>query len=109
MIGRDELDHRFGVHKARLEGPAGTDKHHAEMRIQFKAFAQVLDQLLPDSREKTIAFTELETASMWAHKALAMGGVLLDDHQIVEPPKEIEGLSERDLVGPEAPVSRYPH
>lgn len=69
-LGRSEIEGRFGRHKAALEGPAAPEEH-AKLREKWMAFAEELDTLLEDGRAKSIAFTELESASMWTHKALA--------------------------------------
>lgn len=71
-IGRDELKNRFGWHKPTGEGPINTGGIHADMRLRFENFAAYLDVVLPDGREKDISIAQLETAAMWAHKAVAM-------------------------------------
>lgn len=70
-IGTQEIDHRFGFHKATIEGENATLPSHRALRLTFKEFAAVLDEILPPGRAKSVAFTELENASMWAHKAVA--------------------------------------
>lgn len=70
-IGLPEIEHRFGFHKATVEGANATLPKHTELRIKFRELAAVLDKALPDGRAKNVAFTELENASMWAHKAVA--------------------------------------
>jgi hypothetical protein len=71
MIGNDEIEHRFGFHKATIEGDNATLPKHRDTRLKFRAFAEFLDSVLPEGRAKSVAFTELENASMWSHKALA--------------------------------------
>ena len=78
-LGGEEVANRFGHHKAAIEGPTATPEDHAELRQQFMDLANLLDWSLPESREKSVAFTELETASMWAHKALAKSNPLAED------------------------------
>lgn len=70
-IGEAAIEHRFGFHKATIEGANATAPKHAALRIAFRLFAHVLDGILPPGRTKALVFTELETASMWAHKAIA--------------------------------------
>jgi hypothetical protein len=41
------------------------------IRATAKAFAQVVDDQCPESREKSLAFTKLEEAVMWANAAIA--------------------------------------
>ena len=71
MLGREEIEHRFGFHKATIEGENATLPKHALLRREFKRFAAILDEVLPAGRAKSVTFTELENASMWAHKAVA--------------------------------------
>lgn len=71
MLGSEEIEHRFGYHKATIEGENATLPKHRDTRIEFRAFAEFLDEILPEGRAKSVAFTELENASMWAHKAIA--------------------------------------
>lgn len=71
MLGDEEIESRFGFHKGTIEGPNATAPRHADLRRAFMGFATMLDDVLPESRAKYVAFTELEAASMWAHKAIA--------------------------------------
>lgn len=70
-IGEAEIESRFGFHKASIEGENATAPKHADLREVYKDFANHLDNILPDSRDKNLAFTALEEASMWSHKAIA--------------------------------------
>lgn len=70
-FGKDEIEHRFGQHAAAIEGDGATKQDHADLRAKFKELGNHLDQILPVGREKSLAMTQLEDASMWAHKALA--------------------------------------
>lgn len=70
-IGAEEIEHRFGFHKATIEGPNATLPDHRDTRVLFKQLGTALDQILPPGRAKNVAFTTLEDASMWAHKAIA--------------------------------------
>lgn len=72
MFGIEEIENRFGFHKAAIEGPNANNDDHAYLRNEFQNLAVALDKILPDDRAKAVAFTELETASMWSHKALAL-------------------------------------
>lgn len=62
-----EVEKRFGKSKANIESPSNR-QFHASVRGKFVEFAHWLDENLPDGRAKSVMFTELETASMWAHK-----------------------------------------
>jgi hypothetical protein len=66
-----EIEHRFGFHKATIEGENATLPRHRDLRLRFREFAEYLAELLPEGRAKSVAFTELENASMWSHKAIA--------------------------------------
>lgn len=70
-IGAEDIEHRFGFHKATIEGSNATLPAHRDTRLLFRQLAEGLDVILPPGRAKSVAFTELETASMWAHKAIA--------------------------------------
>ena len=71
MIGSEEIENRFGFHKATIEGSNASLPKHMKVRRLFKELANELDDLAPSSRSKYVAFTELENASMWFHKAIA--------------------------------------
>lgn len=70
-MNKEEIEHRFGFHKATIEGPNATLPKHRDLRILFRKFAEEIDAILPDGRAKSVAFTNLEDASMWSHKAVA--------------------------------------
>jgi hypothetical protein len=78
-LGPEEIENRFGFHKAAIEGPHATAPKHSQLRIQFKEIAYFLDDVLPSSREKSLAITHLEEASMWSHKAVAKTAPLEED------------------------------
>lgn len=70
-IGAEEIEHRFGFHKATIEGENATLPMHRDVRLLFREFAERLDEILVPGRAKAVAFTNLEDASMWSHKAIA--------------------------------------
>lgn len=70
-LSAEEIEHRFGFHKATIEGENATLPAHRDIRLAFRGFAEYLDEILPPGRAKSVAFTELENASMWSHKAVA--------------------------------------
>lgn len=67
MIGKEEIDKRFGYHR----GTSTTSPMHADLRKKFMELAVYLDVALPDGRAKSVMFTELENAAMWGNKAIA--------------------------------------
>lgn len=85
MFTPEEIENRFGFHKAAIEGPNATGPIHAQMRMNFRLFAEVVDKMLPDGRTKAIFFTELETAAMWAHKAIAEQAPIQNDIATASP------------------------
>lgn len=78
-FGLPEIENRFGFHKATIEGENATLPKHTEIRIEFREMAAFLDKVLPPGRAKNVAFTELENASMWAHKAVAEEAPLIQE------------------------------
>ena len=60
MIGPEEIEHRFGFHKATVEGDNATLPRHSDTRLKYREFAEWLDEVLPDSREKGLVFTHLQ-------------------------------------------------
>lgn len=70
-VSTDEIDNRFGFHKATLEGPNATAPRHAYLRNEFKDFAEMLNRVLPPGRYKDRVLDTLEEASMWSHKSIA--------------------------------------
>ena len=51
------------------------------LRERMQALATYIDGAIPESREKSLAFTALEESAMWAMKALSLtdpGGVIVD-------------------------------
>lgn len=63
----DDLANRFAFHAA---DTAKREEHAAIREGCFRA-ATVIDNLCPDSREKSLAVTALEEAMMWGNAALA--------------------------------------
>lgn len=49
----------------------GQQEKYKVIRQSAKLLAEKIDILCPDSREKSVAFTQLETAVMWANAAIA--------------------------------------
>lgn len=78
-LNKDDIEHRFGFHKATVEGIEATLPVHKELRLAFRKFAEEVNELLPEGRAKSVAMTELETASMWAHKAVAEQAPLISE------------------------------
>lgn len=67
-MDHNELMHRFDYH------PPSTDKviaAHEQARELFKNLAGHFNTVLPDGREKSLAFTALEEALFWVNASIA--------------------------------------
>lgn len=78
-LGRAEIERRFGFHKATIEGANATAPIHRDMRRLFVDLGVTLDALIPEGRDKRAAFTQLQTASMWMHWAVAQEAPVVDE------------------------------
>lgn len=87
-LGAAEIEHRFGFHKATIEGDTATKPKHVDLRVQFRDFVEYLDRTLPAGREKSLAMTAAEEASMWSHKALAKTAPLISDEDANPAPDD---------------------
>lgn len=67
QITPEDIRSRFGYHKATEK----TGPKHQSVRSMFISLGDLLADILPDGRAKAVCFTELESASMWANKAIA--------------------------------------
>lgn len=63
----EEINNRFSSHDV-----DGVQQYNmARVRAEFEELAHNLNHVLPEGRAKSVSMTELETASMWAQKAIA--------------------------------------
>lgn len=60
------IEKTYSYHKP---SEAGIDKIK-QIRIAASQLHNLIKELAPDSREKSVAFTNLETTAMWAIKAV---------------------------------------
>ncbi|MCG7852443.1 MAG: hypothetical protein MIO92_07960 [Methanosarcinaceae archaeon] len=67
QITKQDIEHRFTYHKP------GTVQAliYMEVRDKAKELAHLLNVMLPDSREKSLAFTKLEECVFWANASVA--------------------------------------
>ncbi|MEW6423190.1 MAG: hypothetical protein AB1523_00340 [Bacillota bacterium] len=65
-----ELEKRFTYHSPK---PGQPEKYTA-IREKCKELAYLIDELCPESREKSLAITKLEEVTMWANAAIARNG-----------------------------------
>ncbi len=63
----DDLMHRFTYHAPKDNQPA----QYEEIRNEARLLAVTLDDLCPESREKSLAITKLEEAVFWANASIA--------------------------------------
>jgi hypothetical protein len=70
VMDNSEIERRFTYH--RPEGQKITD--HDDVRAMFRGWAYLLNETLPEGREKSLAFTALEESSFWSHAAIAREG-----------------------------------
>lgn len=63
-----DLKNRFDYHPPKDQE---TIKNHEDIRDRAYSFALVLDEIVPDSREKAVAITKIEEAMMWANAGIA--------------------------------------
>ena len=61
------LENSFTYHTPKDNQP----QRYEAIRNKAKELAQMIDELCPNSREKSIAQTNLEQAIMWANKSIA--------------------------------------
>ena len=66
----DDLNNRFTYHKPDTEKVL----KHERVRAACLELAILIDQLVPEGREKSLAFTKLEETGFWANAGLARGG-----------------------------------
>jgi hypothetical protein len=69
-ISTSDVERRFTYH--RPEGQKVMD--HDDVRLEFRAFADKMNAIVPRGREASLFFTALEEASFWAHAAIAREG-----------------------------------
>lgn len=68
-MNQETIDNNY-VYHAPKEGQA---EKYQVLRDKLKEAAELINELCPESREKAVAFTHLETAMMWANASIARG------------------------------------
>ncbi|KHF33372.1 hypothetical protein CM49_04320 [Paenibacillus sp. P1XP2] len=66
-----QIDNNFRYHAPKEGQP---EKYEA-IRSRAKGLAVLIDELVPNSREKSLAMTNLEQAMFWANAAIARNPV----------------------------------
>ena len=77
-MDRRDIEHRFKYHQPPNKQTGDT---HGLIRTKCLTLAMLIDEVTPDSREKSLAITSLEETMMWANAAIARNG-LTDDHVV---------------------------
>lgn len=62
-----DIQNRFVFHPATPE----QGEKYAQMRQKFLELAEYINETCPDSREKSVAITQLEQAQFWANASIA--------------------------------------
>jgi hypothetical protein len=69
-VNSEEIETRFTYHAPKQ----GQPEMYERLRDQAKKLAHEINTLCPDSREKSLALTNLEQTIMWANAAIARRG-----------------------------------
>lgn len=64
-----DLDNRFGPYRKPTDTTIPKYKAIQEKTLEL---AKLIDDTCPDSREKSVALTDLQSAKMWANAAVAI-------------------------------------
>jgi hypothetical protein len=62
-----QIENNFQYHAPK----EGQPERYTTIRSYGKELAAIINELCPDSREKSLAMTKLEEAVMWANAAIA--------------------------------------
>lgn len=62
-----EMESRFTYHAPK----PGLPEVYTQVREFAKSFAKLVDNMCPDCREKSLAFTKIEEAVMWCNAGIA--------------------------------------
>jgi hypothetical protein len=67
----EDIEQRFAFHPAWTEERR---KAHDGIRLSCRALADLLNERLPEGREKSLAITHLEEVMFWGNAAIARSG-----------------------------------
>jgi hypothetical protein len=62
-----ELENRFTYHSPK----DGQPQKYTALRTKGKELAEMINSMVPESREQSLAITKLEEAIMWANAGIA--------------------------------------
>lgn len=63
----DRIENSFTYHPPK----EGQSEKYEALRTKAKELAYLIEELCPNSREKSLALTQLEGCSMWANASIA--------------------------------------
>jgi len=63
----EEIENNYTYHSPKADQP----ERYERIRFKAKMLAAYINEKCPDSREKSLAMTNLEQAVMWANAAIA--------------------------------------
>lgn len=63
----NQIENNFMYHKPK----DGQNEKYEALRSKAKELAYLIDDVCPNSRERSLAFTKLEEAVMWANASIA--------------------------------------
>jgi len=67
MSKKDQIENAFTYHPPKGDQP----ERYVKIRDAAKNFAFLIDECVPDSREKSVAMTNLEQVVMWANAGIS--------------------------------------
>jgi hypothetical protein len=68
MFTEDQIKNIFTYHKPKADQP----ERYEKLREGARLLAQGINELCPESREKSLAITNLQQAVMWANASIAI-------------------------------------
>ena len=66
-VKNEQLENNFKYHSPK----EGQPEKYTAIREKAKELAYLIDELCPNSREKSLAITKIEESSMWANASIA--------------------------------------
>lgn len=78
------IDKPFAYHKPSDAGMAKIN----DIRHTFSNTKRIIEETCPESRQRSVALTELETAAMWAIKAVVFNDPTSEVTNVGNPVKE---------------------
>lgn len=66
-MNNSQIENAFTYHPPKEEQPG----KYTDIRKKAKELAYMINELVPDSREKSLAMTKLEECVMWANAGIA--------------------------------------